>query len=166
MSEPHSLMPKRRKRCPKPKEKTVEENTAGPSWNFGHSNGEISTSRDEPVTSREKDEKLISPSSGWNDGKSFDRIDGPSRRKRNHAHSSSHYNNGGRSSPVESIVSVASSNRLVIDEDSQDIFDEDFSRYGFNNGESPKKQKGLGSEYFELTRGLLSGLNIHAVFLV
>jgi len=36
---------------------------------------------------------------------------------------------------------VASSNRLIIDEDSQDLFDDDFSRYGFNNGESPKKQK-------------------------
>ena len=34
----------------------------------------------------------------------------------------------------------------MIDEDSQDIFDEDFSRYGFNNGESPKKPKGLDSE--------------------
>ena len=147
MSEPHSLMPKRRKRCPKPKEKTVDD-TAGPSWNFGHSNGEIRDEPKEKVTSREKDEKLISPSSGWNDSKSFDRIDGPSRRKRNHGHTSSHYNNGGRSSPVESIVSVASSNRLVIDEDSQDLFDEDFSRYGFNNGESPKKQKGLGSEFF------------------
>ena len=43
---------------------------------------------------------------------------------------------------------MASSNRLVIDEDSQDLFDEDFSRYGFNNGESPKKQKGLDSEFF------------------
>ena len=147
MSEPHSLMPKRRKRCPKVKEKT-DEDKVRPSWNFGHSNGEISSSHEEPITSREKVEKLISSSNGWNDGKSFDRIDGPSRRKRNHVHTSSNYNNGGRSSPVESVVSVASSNRLIIDEDSQDLFDEDFSKYGFKNRESPKKQKGLGSEYF------------------
>ena len=58
MSEPHALMPKRRKRCPKPKEKTVED-TAGPSWNFGHSNGEI---RDEPATSRENCLLYPSPS--------------------------------------------------------------------------------------------------------
>ena len=79
MSEPHALMPNRRKRCPKPKEKTVNEDTVGPSWNLGHSNGKISN---DPITPREKIEKLISPASGWNEGK--DRMDGPPRRKRNH----------------------------------------------------------------------------------
>ena len=85
---------------------------ASSGWNDG-------SSRSDKTPPREKIEKLITPSSGWNDGsrnstrssESRSRIDGPSRRKReyhsNGGHSSGgQYNSGGRSSPVESVISV------------------------------------------------------------
>ena len=124
MSEPHSLMPKRRKRNAKPKDTSNENSwgtdppqekepiTSSSGWNDG-------SSRSDKTPPREKIEKLITPSSGWNDGsrnstrssESRSRIDGPSRRKReyhsNGGHSSGgQYNSGGRSSPVESVISV------------------------------------------------------------